>query len=128
MHFPLHFGAGAARILALSSLGHAILLTIQRSKCLPSENRNATRDVWVPVRHSESRLPAGHGLFRSSTAPLCLMRCTSTSKARVRDRASRNLSCLHPFCQRLQPWHGALDWAWRSEEHTSELQSLRHLV
>src|SRR5437899_9602264 len=63
-------------------------------------------------------------LFRSWTSPSPVL----TASGRCCIRAVR--SGMHPNCRGLYPSsrHWLLPFLFRSEEHTSELQSLRHLV
>src|SRR5258705_5088647 len=88
-------------------------------------NRPPPRSTLFPyttLSRSSSRLPRGVVAYVSDDEALALAACKEAERLTSSDRGFRAL-CYPPRTSR--PLSGG---SRRSEEHTSELQSLRHLV
>src|ERR1035441_2160314 len=97
------------------------------------------RTVWSrdpEARRDPSGLKTMEGIGRRCPASLATTRVLCTSKTQIVASATRAASKRLPSGQKAMaetaepdcPSGKAKDRARRSEEHTSELQSLRHLV
>src|ERR1035441_8309668 len=87
--------------------------------------------VFPPVFDSRARRAAGQRNLRCLRARFSVSFCLSASSSvSPRPRVDITPTVSQPIPPRARPWHVlCLELLFpRSEEHTSELQSLRHLV